>query len=214
MKYTPLKTRKTLTTYQIKISPKFECRLTHCLTHCLTDYSRKPIALTKQRTLTILHHNKLTSGMCLLGFRWVYARLSFLSLVVLQLSKPYRGVNSLSAYLDQHHKVISESSERAGTYITSNHSYLLLSTRTVAIMSGRRDLLLNIWNDYSMVCSSTQSLTHCWTVRSRFFTWVEIALLHLAVTQNWAPCYWKGLFVWTISDQADQAIDFITTAIK
>ena len=51
------------------------------LTALLTDHSRKPRAQTKQRTVTILpHNNKLTSGMCLLGFRQVCAlcALSFL----------------------------------------------------------------------------------------------------------------------------------------
>jgi len=46
--------------------------LKFCLTHCLTDHSRKPRAQTKQRMATILcHNNKLTNGMCLLGFRKV-----------------------------------------------------------------------------------------------------------------------------------------------
>ena len=51
------------------------------LTASLTDHGRKPRAQTKQRTATILrHNNKLTSGMCLLGFRRVCAlcALSFL----------------------------------------------------------------------------------------------------------------------------------------
>ena len=44
----------------------------------LTDHSHKPRAQTKQRMVTILrHNNKLTGGMCLLGFRRVCA-LSFL----------------------------------------------------------------------------------------------------------------------------------------
>ena len=44
------------------------------LTASLTDHSRKPRAQTKQHTATILrHNNKLTSGMCLLGFRRVCA---------------------------------------------------------------------------------------------------------------------------------------------
>ena len=49
--------------------------------HSLTYHSRKPRAQTKQCTGTILHHNnKLTDGMCLLGFRRVCAlcALSFL----------------------------------------------------------------------------------------------------------------------------------------
>jgi len=37
---------------------------------CLTDHSRKARDQTKQRTATILwHKNKLTGGMCHLGFR-------------------------------------------------------------------------------------------------------------------------------------------------
>ena len=51
------------------------------LTASLTDHSRKPRAQTKQHTATILrHNNKLTSGMCLLGFRRVCSlcALSFL----------------------------------------------------------------------------------------------------------------------------------------
>ena len=51
------------------------------LTASLTDHSCKPRAQTKQRTATILrHNNKLTSGMCFLGFRRVCAlcALSFL----------------------------------------------------------------------------------------------------------------------------------------
>ena len=51
------------------------------ITASLTDHSRKPRAQTKQRMVTILHYNnKLTGGMCLLGFRRVYAlcALSFL----------------------------------------------------------------------------------------------------------------------------------------
>ena len=51
------------------------------LTDCLTDHSRKPRGQTKQCVATILrHNNKLTNGMCLLGFRRVCAlcALSFL----------------------------------------------------------------------------------------------------------------------------------------
>ena len=51
------------------------------LTACLTDHSRKPRGQTKQCTATILcNTSKLTSGMCLLGFRRVCAlcALSFL----------------------------------------------------------------------------------------------------------------------------------------
>ena len=50
-------------------------------TASLTDHSRKPRAQTKQRTVTTLrYNNKLTGGMCLLGFRRVYTlcALSFL----------------------------------------------------------------------------------------------------------------------------------------
>ena len=45
-----------------------------------TDHSRKPRAQMKQCTVTILHYNKFTGGMCLLGFRRVYVlcALSFL----------------------------------------------------------------------------------------------------------------------------------------
>ena len=49
--------------------------------HSLTHHSHKPRAQTKQRTVTILrHNNKLTGGMCLLGFQRVYTlcALSFL----------------------------------------------------------------------------------------------------------------------------------------
>ena len=44
------------------------------LTASLPDHSCKPKTQMKQRTVTILrHNNKLTSGMCFLGFRRVYA---------------------------------------------------------------------------------------------------------------------------------------------
>ena len=81
-----LKTRKHLLAAGYRIFLKIVktrnfVSLTHSLTHSLTDHSRKPRAQTKQRTVTILHHNnKLTGGMCLLGFRGVCAlcALSFL----------------------------------------------------------------------------------------------------------------------------------------
>ena len=78
-----LKTKKHLLAagYRIlKNSSKLKI-LSHFLTHSLIDHSRKPRAQTKQRTVTILcRNNKLTGGMCLLGFRRVYAlyALSFL----------------------------------------------------------------------------------------------------------------------------------------
>ena len=56
-------------------------KLHFSITASLTDHSRKPRAQTKQRTVTILrYNNKLTGGICLLGFRRVYAlcTLSFL----------------------------------------------------------------------------------------------------------------------------------------
>ena len=85
MKCTALKTRKCLLAagyriFFLNVKTSFEIS-SHCLTHSLTDHSRKPRAQTKQRTVTILrHNNKLTGGMCLLGFWWVYAlcTLSFL----------------------------------------------------------------------------------------------------------------------------------------
>ena len=61
-----------------KIEKKITQNSNFSLTASLPDHSCKP---TKQRTVTILrHNNKLTSGMCLLGFQQVYAlcALSFL----------------------------------------------------------------------------------------------------------------------------------------
>ena len=59
--------------------------LTHSLTHSLTDHIHKPRGQLKQRTATIsCHNNKLTSGICLMGFRRVCAlhALSFLLLSI------------------------------------------------------------------------------------------------------------------------------------
>ena len=97
---TVLKTRKHLLAagYRIlKKSSKLEI-LSHSLTHSLTDHSRKLRAQTKQRTVTILHHNnKLTGGMCLLGVptsvRPVHLVFSFIvnqaACLLLHPTKPY-----------------------------------------------------------------------------------------------------------------------------
>ena len=65
----------------LKIVKNSNFSLTASLPHTLPDHSHKPRAQTKQCTVTILrHNNRLTSEMCLLGFRQVYAlcTLSFL----------------------------------------------------------------------------------------------------------------------------------------
>ena len=79
MKYN-IKTRKHLLVTGYRIFKNFQ-NLKFCLTHSLPDHNHKPRAQTKQHTFIILHHNnKLTSGVCLLGFQRVYAlcTLSFL----------------------------------------------------------------------------------------------------------------------------------------
>ena len=72
-----LKARKRLLAAGYRILKNYQNLKFH-LTHLLPDHSRKPRAQTEQCTVTILRHsNKLTGGMCLLGFREVCA-LSFL----------------------------------------------------------------------------------------------------------------------------------------
>ena len=67
-----LKRRKRLLTAKYRILKIIKTQ--NFITHSLPDHSRKPRAQTKQHTVTILcHNNKLTGGMCLLGFQRMYA---------------------------------------------------------------------------------------------------------------------------------------------
>ena len=111
-----LKTRKHLLAAGYRIF--FKSSKLEILSHSLTDHSRKPRAQTKQRTVTIFrHNNKLTSGMCLLGFRQVYAlcALSFLlssiRLLVFFMQRNHNEalIFHISTFFKQHnrrHKII------------------------------------------------------------------------------------------------------------
>ena len=72
---------KHLQVVRYKIIKKIVKNPNFSITASLTDHSHKPRAQTKQRMVTILrYNNKLTGGMCPLGFRRVYdlCALSFL----------------------------------------------------------------------------------------------------------------------------------------
>ena len=74
LKYNKMLTGGRILIFKKNAKARIFSSLPHCLTASLTDHSRKPRAQTKQRTATILcHNNKLTSGMCLLGFQRVCA---------------------------------------------------------------------------------------------------------------------------------------------